>query len=396
MISAGFLLDQLSKRGVSEIVGVPCSYLTPVINMVATDPRVRYVRASQEGEAVASATGSWLAGATTCVIAQNSGLGNMVNPLTSLNCPARIPVPILVTWRGEPGRPDEPQHELMGDITLELLSLMRIRNTVLPSESASVEETLRQGWEEMEGSSLPFAFVLRDGTVAAEGLSEPPPPRFPAPHTVARDTAVDRPTRFAALNALLETLPEHAAVISTTGKTSRELFTITDRPQHFYLVGAMGSASAVGLGVSRHTAKPVVVVDGDAAALMRLGTFAAIGAHAGPGLTHVLLDNGVHDSTGGQLSLSAYADFPAIAVACGYRHVYDCRSTSEFVSAMRASLRETGPSLVHLKIRPGSLPKLARPDVHPQDVAHRFKEFLAHGVESSRTRNDLIIERNSP
>ncbi|WAU78281.1 phosphonopyruvate decarboxylase (plasmid) [Streptomyces sp. Qhu-G9] len=387
MISARFLLKQLSKRGVSEITGVPCSYLTPVINKVATDPAVRYLRATHEGEAVASATGSWLAGATTCVIAQNSGLGNMVNPLTSLNSPAGIPVPIIVTWRGEPGRPDEPQHELMGEITPDLLSLMRVPNAVLPSAVSEAEEVLRQGWEEMEDNSVPFAFVLRDGTVVAEELNEPPPIRLPAPHKVVKDAPAESPTRFAVLNALLETLPEHAAVISTTGKTSRELFTIADRPQNFYLVGAMGSASAVGLGVSRHTTRPVVVVDGDGAALMRLSTFAAIGSQAGPGLTHVLLDNGVHDSTGGQLSLAAYADFPAIAVACGYRRVYDCGDTGEFMAALQECLRDAGPSLVYMKISPGSLPKLARPDVHPRDVARRFQEFLTNELvaEPSRT-----------
>ncbi|MFF9397063.1 phosphonopyruvate decarboxylase [Streptomyces griseoluteus] len=382
MISAEFLLGQLSERGVLEIAGVPCSYLTPVINKAATDPSVRYLRSTHEGEAVASAAGSWLAGVTTCVIAQNSGLGNMVNPLTSLHSPAEIPVPMILTWRGEPGRPDEPQHELMGAITPDLLSLMRVPSAVLPRGEEAADEVFRRGWKEMEECSVPFAFVLRDDTVAAEELREPPASRLPRARAVTSNIPAETPTRFSVLNALLETLPENAAVISTTGKTSRELFTIGDRPQHFYLVGAMGSASAVGLGVSRHTMKPVFVIDGDGAALMRLGTFSAIGAQAGPGFTHVLLDNGVHDSTGGQLTLAAHTDFSAIASACGYRSVYNCGSTSEFVSAIRECLHETGPSLVYLKISPGSIPRLARPDQHPRDVARRFKEFLTSSPDS--------------
>src|SRR5215469_493034 len=172
MINARLLLDQLTRRGVTEITGVPCSYLTPLINRAASDAAVRYLPATHEGEAVAAAVGSWLAGATTCVIAQNSGLGNMVNPLTSLTQPSRIAIPMIVTWRGEPGLPDEPQHEAMGRITPDLLSLMSISHAVLPNDPERLGATLDAGWTAMRDSMLPHAFVLRDGTISAEPLDE--------------------------------------------------------------------------------------------------------------------------------------------------------------------------------------------------------------------------------
>ncbi|MGW4843822.1 phosphonopyruvate decarboxylase [Nocardia brasiliensis] len=376
MIDADELLGGFVARGVADVVGVPCSYLTPMINRAASGSVAGYLPVTHEGEAVAVAAGCWLAGSTACVLAQNSGLGNMVNPLTSLTHPSRIPVPLLVSWRGEPGRPDEPQHELMGAITPGLLDLLRVGHAVLPADAAGLDACLTTGWAEMAGEQRPFAFILRDGTVAAEPLAEPPLPA-PVQPTVTRSRAERAaPTRMAALEALVGALPDTAAVLSTTGKTSRELYTLADRPQHFYLVGAMGSASAVGLGVARHTRRPVVVLDGDGAALMRLGTFATVGAHGTGNLIHVLLDNGVHDSTGGQQSLAAQVDFPALARACGYARVFDCADLAEFTAAVKAAQLEPGPAFLYLRIRPGSVERLGRPAVGPSDVARRFKAFV--------------------
>ncbi|WP_338676244.1 phosphonopyruvate decarboxylase [Streptomyces sp. SCSIO 30461] len=389
MITAGALVDELAARSVAEVTGVPCSFLTPLINKVASDPSVRYLPATQEGEAVAIATGAWLAGATTCVIAQNSGLGNMVNPLTSLNHPCRIPVPLIVTWRGEPGRPDEPQHELLGAITTDLLTTLGVSHSLIPPGPEDLGAVLDQGWDAMRGRELPHAFVMRKGTIAAETLSEPWPQPSPETKVVRFGDAGRRrpPRRIEALECLLRTVDDRSAVISTAGKCSRELFTLADRPQHFYLVGAMGSASAVGLGVARHSARRVVVVDGDGAALMRLGTLAAIGAEPPLALTHVLLDNQVHDSTGGQRSLSAGTDFPAVAAACGYPSVFDCTDLAGLREALQEAAAAPGPCFVHARIQPGSLEPLGRPTLHPSDVARRFRSFVAGGdrAEAPRT-----------
>ncbi|MGC5011109.1 phosphonopyruvate decarboxylase [Streptosporangium sp. DT93] len=376
MIDARTLLGELTARGVSDVTGVPCSYLTPLINRVASDPAVGYLPATHEGEAVAVATGCWLAGVTAAVIAQNSGLGNMVNPLTSLNRPCAVPIPLVVTWRGEPGRPDEPQHGLMGAITPALLELLGIGHSVVPADPAGLTACLDAGWTAMRRERSPYAFVLREGVVAPEALDEriPPAPRVPGIVRHGRNGPV--PGRAAALEHLLGVLPDTAAVVSTTGKTSRELHTLADRPQHFYMVGAMGSAAAVGLGVARHADRPVVVVDGDGAALMRLGTLATVAAHPTPNLTHVLLDNGVHDSTGGQRSLASQVDFPAMAAACGYAQVHDCDDLVGFVDALKAAQADGGPAFVYLRIRPGSMSGLGRPDVHPSDVARRFRDFV--------------------
>lgn len=377
MIDAGLLMTELTGRGVSQVSGVPCSFLTPIINRAISDPNVGYLPVTQEGEAVALAAGAWLGGGLGCVISQNSGLGNIVNPLTSLLHPCRIPALLMITWRGRPGRPDEPQHELMGTVTEPLLALLRVDSSRLPADQGRLKEVLDRSFEDLNDDRS-HALVVDHGVVAAEPLSEPEPGVLPEAriHRAHRPLPGATVRRVEALQRLLEIIPDEAAVVSTTGKTSRELFTIADRPQNFYVVGAMGSAATVGLGVALHSPRPVVVVDGDGALLMRLGSLATVGAQAPDNLVHVVLDNGVHDSTGGQRSLSATTDLPAVAAACGYARVYECVDLGAFEAGLKESLYATGPSLIHLRITPGSLAKLGRPTVHPADVASRFRDFV--------------------
>jgi phosphonopyruvate decarboxylase len=179
------------------------------------------------------------------------------------------------------------------------------------------------------------------------------------------------------LTQLLDIVPDDTAIITTTGFTSRELYTIDDRPSNFYLVGAMGSAAAVGLGVAQHTARPVLVVDGDGALLMRLGTLATVGAYGRGGLVHLVLDNGQHESTGGQRTVTSRTDIPAAAAACGYRQVYACATQEEVAQSLAVALRRPGPALIHLPIRPGALSGLGRPRVTPAEVAQRFRDFVS-------------------
>ncbi len=173
-------------------------------------------------------------------------------------------------------------------------------------------------------------------------------------------------------------------MIATTGKCGRELFTLADREQHLYQVGSMGGASGMALGLALNTPRPVIVLDGDGAALMKLGALATIGAYRPANLTHILLDNGVHDSTGGQATVSPGVDFAAIALACGYRYATSCDSLQGFGAALRAADTLEGPKLIHLRIAPGSMDKLGRPTIAPAEVARRFKAFVARPLPAPR------------
>jgi phosphonopyruvate decarboxylase len=375
-VSADSFLESARARGFDFYSGVPCSFLTPIINRVIGDREVTYVAAASEGEAVAIAAGAWVAGRRTVVMGQNSGLGNMVNPLTSLNFPFRIPTLLLVTWRGQPGLGDEPQHELMGQITGTLLDTLRVPHQPFPRTEGAIAGALDGAVAAMERTRLPFAFIMERDTVCGDGLEQPPP--VSRPHGTRRDfgTRGVRPSRAAVLERLLARVPDDAGVIATTGKCGRELFTLADRPQHLYQVGSMGCASAMGLGVALNTHRPIVVLDGDGAALMKLGALATIGAYAPRNLVHIVLDNGVHDSTGGQRTVSASVEFADIALACGYATGTLCDELTGFDTAFSAATTTAGPHLVHVRIAPGSIANLGRPTVAPSDVVGRFQRFL--------------------
>jgi phosphonopyruvate decarboxylase len=379
MISAGEFIAEAVRHGFDFFTGVPCSFLTPLINGVLNDRSLRYIGATSEGEAVAIAAGAWLAGRRTVVMCQNSGLGNAVNPLTSLNAPFRIPTLLITTWRGQPGIPDEPQHAVMGAITHDLLSLIGLEQSAFPASAAELQAVMAAAADRLCVRELPYALVMAKGSVSDEALA-PITPIPPAGGRRYDDPAGDPPpTRLASLERFLARTDDQTAVIATTGKCGRELFTLADRRQHLYQVGSMGGASAMGLGVALNTPRRVVVLDGDGAALMKLGNLATIGAYRPANLLHILLDNGVHDSTGGQATVSASVDFAVVALACGYRYAASCRSLDGFETALAQAGRPfepAGPALIHVRIAPGSLEKLGRPTIRPDEVARRFRQFL--------------------
>ena len=384
MISPFPFIHHLRGLGYSQYAGVPCSFFTSLINYVIVGPGLDYIGATSEGEAVGITFGAFLAGRKTVTMCQNSGLGNMVNPLTSLNYPFRVPTLLIVTWRGQPEVKDEPQHEQMGRIMHRLLETLEIPWLPFPVSEAEIAYTMAQVEASMEQRKRPFALVMQKGSVAPYALSR----RF-EPESIKTDLQQDlsanqneRLTRTAAIELILNALAGDEAIIATTGKTGRELFTISDRPNHLYVVGGMGTASAIGFGVAHALPKQrVVVIDGDGAALMKLGALATIGFYQPSNLLHIVLDNQAHDSTGGQQTASGIVRFAAIAAAANYRSAFAVDRPEDIREAVRLLRYRPGPSLLHVKIQPGSPAKLGRPTVAPHEVKERFSQFL-----SSRTK----------
>ena len=376
MIPAEAFLKPIREAGFDFFTGVPCSYLTPILNQIINNDNYRYVAATSEGEAVAIAAGAWLSGKKTVFMCQNSGLGNAVNPLTSLNFPFRIPTLGIVTFRGDPGQKDEPQHEFMGRITLKLLDVIEVPYVMFPKNVEAVNISLVEAIAYMDKMELPYAFVMKKGDVVDDDfINETINPA--ATGTVEDYLDGSRVTRSEALREFLDVVPERAAVITSTGKCGRELFTLFDRDQHFYQVGSMGCASAIGLGVALNIDQHVVVLDGDGAALMKMGTLATIGTYHPENLIHVILDNGIYDSTGGQPTNSGSVDFAIAGSSCGYAYSYRCDGLGGFQRALISSIQMPGPHLIHMKIQPGSESNLGRPTIMPKDVARRFKAYLA-------------------
>jgi len=376
MIDGARFVAAARERGFGLWTGVPCSYLTPLMGHAAAGDGLRYVPASNEGDAVAIAAGSEIGGTRAVAMFQNSGLGNAVNPLSSLNHPHRIPVLLIVTLRGDPAGPkDEPQHALMGAITTRILDTLDIGWDSFPDREDAVGPALDRAAAHMAGG-LPYALVMRKGAVA-EG-AQPPALRHAhsgRPALPAREQQGPTHPRRAFLEALVRATGERDVLVSTTGYTSRELYAIADRPGHCYLVGAMGCASSVGLGLA--LARPdlrVTVLDGDGAALMRLGALAAIGLQAPPNLLHIVLDNRMHESTGGQPTASAHADLAAMAHDCGYpdvRRLSDPAALADLFAAPRAQL-----AFACAAVAPGVPAGLPRPGIGPAEATARLRAHL--------------------
>jgi len=381
VIQASDFIGPASQLGFKTWAGVPCSFLTPFINSVIDDPDMLYISSANEGDAVATASGAALAGKRSVAMMQNSGLGNAVSPLSSLNWVFRIPILLIITLRGEPGLQDEPQHELMGQITGRILDDLQIPWDWFPRQAGDVEGALTVANWQMERTGLPYAFVMRKGSVDKAGLDS----RWQAgtgPQPMAADEFISgepQLSRQQALQSVVENTPEDSSVvIGTTGFSGRELFAVADRPNQLYMVGSMGCASSFGLGLSLALPEQqVLVVDGDGAALMRMGNFATIGAYGRSNFSQLLLDNSVHESTGGQSTVSSAISFAGVARACGYRSAAEAISPGQLQGFLQMS---GGPSMLQLKTRQGVPEGLPRPDISPREVRQRLMKHLGIDV----------------
>lgn len=379
MIEATEFIEAARRAGFTWYAGVPCSFLTPFINHVIDDPTLQYVSAANEGDAVAAAAGASIGGRLAVAMMQNSGLGNAVSPLTSLTHVFHIPLLLICTHRGAPGVADEPQHALMGTITGELLDTLQIPWEHFPTEPQAIEAVLTRAIAHLTSAQRPYGLLMQQGSVAPQALGSRgvAPARASVLAQGALGGHADRPSRTAALERIIAATPlQHSVVIATTGYTGRELYALADRDNHLYLVGSMGCATSLGLGLAM--ARPdlhVVVVDGDGAALMRMGNFATLGHYGPANLSHVLLDNEMHESTGGQSTVSPWVDFAQIAAACGYT-VCQRAATLDDVDRFLTRHRQQGAGFLHLKTSPGIPANLPRPSTPPPTVLRRLTRHL--------------------
>lgn len=350
--------DALSSLHLDFYAGVPDSLLKNFCACV-TDraPAGRHVVAANEGCAVAAACGYHVAtGRIGVVYLQNSGIGNAVNPLLSLaDCAVyAIPLLMIVGWRGEPGVHDEPQHMKQGRATESLFEAMEIESEVLSDE----------GWEDqladivsgMRKEPAPRALVVRKGMFDSY-------PFIPADNGCPL-------TREQALETVLGAVPADSFVVSTTGKTSREVFEIREargsgHKRDFLTVGSMGHASSIALGMSLGSRQPVWCIDGDGAMLMHLGALPVAAQVAGDNYKYIVNVNGAHESVGGQPTVGLDIDVPGVLRACGFSIVETARSESEVVEAMAALSSADAPAALVLYTRQGSRTDLGRPSLSP-------------------------------
>ncbi|MDZ7906648.1 MAG: phosphonopyruvate decarboxylase [Cypionkella sp.] len=377
MISPQAFHGALESAGVAFMAGVPDSLLKEFCAYVdAALPPAQHVIAANEGSAVGLAAGYYLAsGKLPMVYLQNSGLGNTVNPILSLSDPEvyGLPLIVMIGWRGAPGVKDEPQHVKQGRVTPALLDAMELPYRVLDGDEAAAMDVAKWACEETLKRSGPVVILVHKG---AFGKAEKKRP--------ARAAQPDMLTREAAIALVTAAIDPASTVVATTGMISRELYEQRvhhqqDRSSDFLTVGAMGHASQIALGIS--IAQPganVVCLDGDGAALMHLGGMASVGTTPTGNLLHVVLNNGAHDSVGGQPTVAFDVSLTGVAKACGYHEVIgplvredEIRAAVERLTAMK------GHRFLELRVATGSRDDLGRPKETPAENKALFAARLA-------------------
>ena len=376
MLDTRTFLQLLKENGSEFFTGVPDSLLKHFCATV-TDTVVpqNHIIAANEGNAIALATGYHLAtGRIGVVYMQNSGLGNAVNPLLSLADTEVYAIPMLlfIGWRGKPGRHDEPQHVKQGRVTTTLLDAMEIPYAVLAKDMKQAQVQMATAYNQMVENKTPYVFVVEPDT-------------FEVYVPVKKHVVEGTMGREEAIHGIVEQLPPETAMVSTTGMASRELYELRDarhegHGKDFLTVGSMGHSSQIALSIAlEQSERPVVCLDGDGAVLMHLGALGIIGTRKPKNFIHIVLNNGAHDSVGGQATIGRDVDLITIARASGYERTAKVRSLEELRVSLDASIG-SGPSFIEVLVTKGARKDLGRPKTTPQENKHAFMDFLASPV----------------
>ena len=376
MIRPEFFIEKLRENGIDCFAGVPDSLLKNICAYITDHFDVAHnIIAANEGAAVGLAAGHYLAtGQPACVYMQNSGEGNIINPLASLTDPEvyNIPVLLLIGWRGRPGVHDEPQHVKQGKVTTGLLNVMGINYEVLVKEEDKAEKQISKAVMALQNKEV-FALVIEKDTFETSTLQ----------NVEKNDLTMSREE---AIQTVATALGEKDVIVSTTGMISRELFEYRaamnqGHERDFLTVGSMGHASQIALGIALEKQdRKVWCFDGDGASIMHMGSMAIVANKAPKNYIHVVFNNGAHDSVGGQPTVGLNIDLPAVAKAVGYKATISVDSKEELVkelSTLNSQLSTNGgPVLLEVKVKKGNRKDLGRPTTTPIQNKEALMSFL--------------------
>lgn len=372
MIRSEFFIEKLRENGIDCFAGVPDSLLKNMCAYITDHCDAQHnIIAANEGAAVGIAAGHYLATSKpACVYMQNSGEGNIINPLASLTDQEvyNIPVLLLIGWRGRPGVHDEPQHVKQGKVTTGLLNVMGVNYEVLSKEEDKAEKQIAKAIKALQNKEV-FALVIEKDTFEDYKLQ----------NVEMNDLTM---TREEAIQTVAAALGEKDCIVSTTGMISRELFEYRaamnqGHERDFLTVGSMGHASQIALGIAM--AKPdrkVWCFDGDGAAIMHMGSMAIVANKAPKNYVHVVFNNGAHDSVGGQPTVGLKIDLPAIAKAVGYKNAFSVDNKEHLVDALNAVKMVDGPVLLQVCVKKGNRKDLGRPSTTPIQNKEALMNFL--------------------
>ena len=372
MIRPEFFIEALREKGIDCFAGVPDSLLKNICAYITDHfDAAHNIIAANEGAAVGLAAGHYLAtGQPACVYMQNSGEGNIINPLASLTDQEvyNIPVLLLIGWRGRPGVHDEPQHVKQGKVTTGLLNVMGVNYEVLSKEEDKAAKQIEKAAKALANKEV-FALVIEKDTFEDYKLQ----------NVEVNDLTMSREE---AIQTVAAALGEKDCIVSTTGMISRELFEYRaamnqGHERDFLTVGSMGHASQIALGIAlAKSDRRVWCFDGDGAAIMHMGSMAIVANKAPKNYVHIVFNNGAHDSVGGQPTVGLKIDLPAVAKAVGYKATYSVASKTELVSVLSKVNGFESPALLEVKVKKGNRKDLGRPTTTPIQNKEALMDFL--------------------
>lgn len=374
MIECDFFYDTLADHGIEFFTGVPDSLLKDFCAYITDRTTAEnHIVASNEGGAVALACGHYLAsGRMGLVYMQNSGQGNALNPLVSLADPDvySIPLLLLIGWRGEPGKHDEPQHLKQGRITLDLLETLDIPYSVLPDSQNEVQLCVDEIVKLSQKTMGPVALIVKKGTFSSYRMQKS-----------ARSNS--DLSREEAIKTVVDNVEDCDIVVSTTGKISRELYEHREKidgnhSRDFLTVGSMGHCCQIAMGIALSKRnRQVYCLDGDGSVIMHMGALATIGSSKLSNFKHIVFNNGCHDSVGGQPTCGFEISILDIAKACGYPLVLQACTIEEIDNYMQDLKSNNGPSMLEIIVNKGSRSDLGRPKSSPNDNKKDFMRFVS-------------------
>ncbi|SFW16886.1 phosphonopyruvate decarboxylase [Prevotellaceae bacterium HUN156] len=372
MINPKFFIETLKENGIDCFAGVPDSLLKNICAYITDySDAAHNIIAANEGAAIGIAAGHYLAtGKPACVYMQNSGEGNIINPLASLTDQEvyNIPVLLLIGWRGRPGVHDEPQHVKQGKVTTGLLNVMGVNYEVLSKEEDKAAKQIEKAAKALANKEV-FALVIEKDTFEDHKLQ----------NVEVNNLTM---TREEAIQTVAAALGEKDCIVSTTGMISRELFEYRaamnqGHERDFLTVGSMGHASQIALGIAlAQPERRVWCFDGDGAAIMHMGSMAIVANKAPKNYVHVVFNNGAHDSVGGQPTVGLKIDLPAVAKAVGYKATYSVDNKEELNAILENVYSFEGPTLVEIKVKKGNRKDLGRPTTTPVQNKEALMQFL--------------------
>ena len=372
MIRPEYFIEKLRENGIDCFAGVPDSLLKNICAYITDHCDAQHnIITANEGAAVGLAAGHYLAtGKPACVYMQNSGEGNIINPLASLTDPEvyNIPVLLLIGWRGRPGVHDEPQHVKQGKVTTGLLNAMGINFDVLCKDEDKAEKQIAKAVEALNRKEV-YALVIEKDTFDAYTLQ----------NIDKNDLTM---TREEAIQTVAAALGDKDCIVSTTGMISRELFEYRTamnqgHERDFLTVGSMGHASQIALGIALEKQdRRVWCFDGDGATIMHMGSMAIVASKHPKNYVHVIFNNGAHDSVGGQPTVGLNINLPKIAEAVGYKKTISVSLKQQLEPAIKEAIESDGPVLLEVKVKKGNRKDLGRPTTTPIENKEALMAFL--------------------